>query len=429
VLLRAKLGLIVLLLAAGCSGREETTPPPRSQSSPQVVAAPPAYVDTLPAQPMRSGPAKVGLLLPLTGPGGAVGADFEDAAQLALFDVGQTDLELLPRDTGDQPAMAEQAARSALAEGAELLLGPLYGRSASAVGPLANRIGVRVVSFSNDASVARPGVYVLGFRPEEQVARVVKFAAAQGRTRFAALAPGDAYGQRVLAAWRQAVAEVPGASAVIAATFPPDAELPRSEIQQIAAFGRPGGLPPEPPVEPLLPDEPPPPPPPPMSLPAPGFDALLIADGGKRVSDIAALLAHYDVTPRNVAMLGTMRWQDDSLLMSDPNLQGAWLATWSPTEIATFERRFADTYGRSPAPLSVLAYDATALAVLLSQSQPRFTGAQITDPQGFQGAAGIFRLLPSGLAEHGLAIVEIGSGRVRVLDPAPPRFEAGFASR
>jgi branched-chain amino acid transport system substrate-binding protein len=166
-----------------------------------------------------------------------------------------------------------------------------------------------------------------------------------------------------------------------------------------------------------------------MSLPAPGFDALLIADGGKRVSDIAALLAHYDVTPRNVAMLGTMRWQDDSLLMSDPNLQGAWLATWSPTEIATFERRFADTYGRSPAPLSVLAYDATALAVLLSQSQPRFTGAQITDPQGFQGAAGIFRLLPSGLAEHGLAIVEIGGGRVRVLDPAPPRFEAGFASR
>jgi ABC-type branched-subunit amino acid transport system substrate-binding protein len=429
VLLRVKLGLIVLLLAAGCAGREETTPSPPSQSSPQVVAAPPAYVDTLPAQPMRSGPAKVGLLLPLTGPGGGVGADFEDAAQLALFDVGRTDLELLPRDTGEQPAMAEQAARSALAEDAELLLGPLYGRSASAVGPIANAIGVRVLSFSNDASVASPGVYVLGFRPEEQVARVVKYAAAQGRTRFAALAPSDAYGQRVLTAWRQAVAEVPGASAVVAVTFPPDVELPRSEIQQLAAFGRPGGVPPEPPVEPLLPDEPPPPPLLPLSLPAPGFDALLIADGGKRVSDTAALLAYYDITPRNVAMLGTMRWQDDLVLMSDPKLQGAWLATWPPSEIATFERRFADTYGRNPAPLSVLAYDATALAVLLSQGQPRFTGAQITDPQGFQGAAGIFRLLPSGIAEHGLAIVEIMGGQVRVLDPAPPRFEAGFASR
>ncbi|MGE3293687.1 MAG: hypothetical protein AB7O95_20130, partial [Geminicoccaceae bacterium] len=231
------------------------------------------------------------------------------------------------------------------------------------------------------------------------------------------------------AAWRRAIAEVPGASAVLAVTFPPDSELPRSEIQQIAGFGRPGGLPPEPPAEPLPPDEPVPPPPPPLALPPPGFDALLIADGGKRVSETVALLAHYDITPLNVAMLGTMRWQDDSVLLSDPNLQGAWLASWPPTEIAAFGRRFADTYGRNPSPLSVLAYDATALAVLLSQNQPRFTGSQITDPQGFQGAAGIFRLLPNGLAEHGLAVVEIGGGGLRVLDPPPPRFEAGVASR
>ena len=60
----------------------------------------------------------------MSGPGAALGADLLDAAQLALFDVGSTDLELLPRDTGDQPPKAEEAARSALAAGAELLLGP-----------------------------------------------------------------------------------------------------------------------------------------------------------------------------------------------------------------------------------------------------------------------------------------------------------------
>ena len=58
----------------------------------------------------------------------------------------------------------------------------------------------------------------------------------------------------------------------------------------------------------------------------------------------------------------------------------------------------------------MLAYDATALAVLLAQTQPRFTGAQISDPQGFVGGAGIFRLRPDGLAEHGLAVVEIEAG-------------------
>ncbi|MFO1049573.1 MAG: penicillin-binding protein activator [Geminicoccaceae bacterium] len=297
------------------------------------------------------------------------------------------------------------------------------------MGPLANAGGVRVISFSNDAGVARPGVYVLGYRPEEQVARVVKFAAAQGRTRFAILAPADAYGDRAVAAWRKAVAEVPGATAALAVGFPTDAELPKAEVLQVAAFGRPGGLPPEPVAEPALPGEPVPPPPPPPDLPPPGFDTLLIADGGKRVADIAALLAYYDVRAPEVALLGTMRWQDDPALLADANLRGAWFASWPPGEIAQFQQRFANTYGRSPAPLSVLAYDATALAVLLAQDQPRFTGTQLTDPQGFAGAAGIFRLLPNGLAEHGLAVVENEGGALRELDPAPPRFEAGVASR
>ena len=61
--------------------------------------------------------------------------------------------------------------------------------------------------------------------------------------------------------------------------------------------------------------------------------------------------------------------------------------------------------------------------------QPRFTAAQLTDAQGFVGAAGIFRLRPDGLADHGLAVVEVEAGAERVLDPAPRTFDAGLASR
>ena len=144
----------------------------------------------------------MGLLLPLSGPGAGLGQDLLDAAQLALFDAGRTDLQLLPRDTGDKPDQAEAAARGALDAGAELLIGPLYGRSAVAVAPAATARGVSVISFSNDATIARPGLYVLGFRPEEQIQRIVRYAGAQGRARMAALAPEDAYGERALAAFR-----------------------------------------------------------------------------------------------------------------------------------------------------------------------------------------------------------------------------------
>ena len=241
--LRFTIGLVALLVATGCAGREETTPLLTPQSTAPVATAP--SVAGMPATP-----AKVGLLVPLTGSSAALGEDLVDAAQMALFDVGRTDLELLPRDTGDEPGKAEAAARSALDAGAELLLGPVYGRSAQSVAPIAAGRGVNVISFSNDASVARPGLYVLGFRPEEQVDRIVRYGAAQGRTRFAALAPGDAYGGRALAAWRSAIAKIPGATAAIAVTYPPEGDVPKAEVQQVAAFGRPNGLPPEAATEP-----------------------------------------------------------------------------------------------------------------------------------------------------------------------------------
>ena len=241
-----------------------------------------------------------------------------------------------------------------------------------------------MIAFSNDASVARPGLYVLGFRPEEQVERIVAHAAAQGRTRFAALAPEDAYGTRRLAAWRAAVAQMPGATAVIAETYPPDSDSPRAAVQQVAAFGRPGGLPPRGAGDGRRPRRrrrlPPP------ELPPPGFDAVLIADGGPRVSSIAALLAYYDIGPANVPLLG------HDALAGRSGAAAAMPACRAPGSrpgrrtIARFDAPVRRGLRPRPAPLAVLAYDATALAVLLAQTQPRFTAAQLTDPQGFSAA-------------------------------------------
>ena len=155
-------------------------------------------------------------------------------------------------------------------------------------------------------------------------------------------------------------------------------------------------------------------------LPPPGFDALLIADGGQRVSAIAALLAYYDISPANVALLGTMRWQDDAGLLRDAGLQGALLASWPPDELAQFERRFADVYGRSPAPLAVLAYDATASGGAAGAGASRASPApRSATRKALSAAPASSGCGPNGLADHGLAVVEIEAGGLRVVDPAP----------
>lgn len=419
---RLKLGLCACLVLAGCAGSQQTTPAGTPQ---QPALTPEAMPGALgPETP----PPKVGLLLPLSGSAGDLGQDLLDAAQLALFEVRESNLELLPRDTGDTPAQAVAAARSALDAGAEVLIGPLFGRSTTAVAPLAAERGVPVLSFSNDAGVAGGGVYVLGFRPEEQIERVVSYAAGQGIVRFAVLAPDDAYGTRGIDAWRQAVARQPGGDAAVAATYPAEAvaEETLAAVREVAAYGRPGGVVATDPLsesalaglaEPAA------------ELPPPGVDSVLIADGGARVGAMAGALARYGVAPPETRLLGTMRWEDDPALLADPQVRGAWLATWPPGAMASFARKFETIYGRPPTPLAVLAYDATALAVLLGQGEPRFTPEQITDAVGFAGGAGIFRLRPDGLTEHGLAVVQLERTGVQVIDPAPELFPGGIAHR
>ena len=74
-------------------------------------------------------PVRVALLLPFTASNEAaqkVAAAMFDAAQLAAFDAGDDRFLLIPKDTKGRPEGAAAAARSALADGAEIILGPLF---------------------------------------------------------------------------------------------------------------------------------------------------------------------------------------------------------------------------------------------------------------------------------------------------------------
>ena len=158
------------------------------------------------------------------------------------------------------------------------------------------------------------------------------------------------------------------------------------------------------------------------------FDAILIADGGDRLRSIVSLLAFFDVEPADVQLLGTIRWQDDPRVLSDETLAGSWIATFSPASYNLFEARFNEFYGKKPEPLASLAYDATALAVIVQRDlgDRHFEPVDLMEPRGFAGSTGLFRLKRDGLAQHGLAVVEVANGDVQEIDPTPLRFEDEF---
>jgi ABC-type branched-subunit amino acid transport system substrate-binding protein len=383
----AVIGLALLLV--GCA-----------QDRAQPVYQDPTLTPDVPAEvvePVPTGPVKVALLLPLSGNAAAVGRDMLEAAQIALFDVGQTDMVLLPRDTGGTTTGAAAAARSAIEAGAELILGPLFASATGTVARIAAEHDLKVISFSNDATVAGGNVWVLGFRPEEQVTRVIDYARRQGMTRVGALAPDDAYGQRAISGFQAAMADSGPFGGAAHVFYPPDE---RELARVVREFTGPAG--------------------------GDRFDALLLADGGDRLRSVAALLAFYDVDLATTRPLGTMLWEDDPRLLFEETLQGGWYASVSPDNERRFQNRFREAFGRDPVTLAGLAYDATALAAVVATIDRGFPTTRLTDSSGFVGRAGIFRLRSDGTTQHGLAIVEIDNGTARVIDPAPSSFLVAF---
>lgn len=406
---------------------EPASPSPTAPPKPgkqNLTALPAPTVAPEPEEQVR----RLALLLPLSGRGASIGKALSDAAQMALFEAARDDLEVLVFDTQGTTAGAEDAARLAIADGARLILGPLFGASAEAARPIAKAAGVSIVSFSNNQDIAGDGAFVFGFLPGQQVRRIIRFAAEKGHGRVGALAPATGFGELVVASARIA-AEQNGVSVVRATYYDPGNSELSDLIRQFADYdSRKSALAAKKSLLAGRTDQ--------ISKQAlarlsgldtygdPPFDSVLLPAGGPELRGIAPLLAYYDVDPARIRLLGTALWDEASGLGAEPSLVGGWYAAASPETRTDFENKFKRAFDRRPPRLASLGYDAMLLAVALTyaESGPDYSVGALTDTNGFAGVDGIFRLLPDGTNQRGLAVLEVERNGVRVIDPAPLSF-------
>ncbi|MGD1878847.1 MAG: penicillin-binding protein activator [Kiloniellaceae bacterium] len=439
----AGLALTLAATLAACASDSVPTPAPQTQppvAEPAPTPPPQDTYDTL-TEPLvqfeqREPPkVKVGVLLPLSGARSEVGQALLNAAELALFDLGGDRFTLLVRDTRGTPEGAAAAAEAVLAEDAALILGPLFSTSAEAVKPIVDAAEVPMITFSNNNAVAGPLTFVMGVTPRTQVDRMIDYAVSNGLRRFAVLAPENAYGNIVVQSLQEAIFRN-GVELSRVVFYDPQATDVSAEVQVLADFNRRRGAAEDQRrdlagradeaaqralqrlqgVETL------------GTLP---FDAILLPASGQQLLSVAPLLAYYDVDPTEVRFLGTALWEDPNLL-SEPTLQGGWFPAPPPGLWKTFRERYEQSFGETPPRVASLGYDAVALAAVLDrrgESEGAFvsyTPEAITQSLGFAGIDGIFRFLPNGQVQRGLAVLELQRAGFIERDPAPTSFPAGI---
>lgn len=383
----------------------------------------------------------VGLILPLTGRNAAYGLRMRDAAKLALSAKGSPALDV--HDT-NAPGGAEQAARDALSRGDAILLGPLTATETSAAAPLAVNAGKPELAFTSDSTQARPGVWVMGLTPEQQVRRMVDAARATGRRTFAAFLPDNAFGHAMGDGLARACRDVglkepqivfhtmdaqniddglktlsaietrqPAAPAPTPTDVPagPSAIDPTGETAANPAGSAETGATP-----PATPTETPAPAPQTVPVPPPPFDALVLADTGLELGRVITALQADHIDSSQVQIMGPALWKAfDGKLGA---LHGAWYAAPDAHDRMGYVAQYRALYRQAPSPVTDFAYDAAALAGSLIR-QGGVTTQALTRPDGYMGVDGLFRLRPDGHVTRALAIYQIQrGGGARIVVPA-----------
>jgi hypothetical protein len=339
----------------------------------------------------------VALLVPRSGTGDApaLSRSLENAARLAMRDLQGAQIDLRVYDTGAQSQQAAAAAVQAVTDGAKIIIGPVFAQDAAAVGRAVAPRGINVLSFSNNTAVAGGNVFVLGNTFDNTANRLVRYAVTRGR--------GD-----ILIAHAQDASEETGRDAIQRAI-----QANGASLRGISAFelSQQGVINAVPRIS--------------AQVRSSGANTLFLTSGTSgAIPFLAELLPENGVNPAQVQFIGLQRLDIPDSARTLSGLQGAWFALPDPALSAQFGARYASAYGSAPHPIAGLAYDAiAAIGALVSQGNAdALTGQALTQPAGFAGVGGAFRLLPNGTNERALAVGQIQNNQVIVIDPAPRSF-------
>ena len=385
--------LLILFTLYGCGGN----PQPNSNFGRTGGVSDPSI------EVIGNGSVKVAMLLPksATGTAGQTGQIFQNAAELALLDSPSSNVQLLIIDTGATNLGGREAARKAISNGAELILGPIFAPAVKGAAEVARVSNIPIIAFSPNIENAAPGVYLLAFLPQDDINRIISYSASQNKRSFVAILPNNTFGAVVEASFRQAVSDSEGRIISITRySINPETGASANEIATLIADLR--------------------------SI-SEQTDAVLFPVGGNVGTYIGESLSNSGFDKSRVQFLGTGFWDAEGVNNS-PSLAGGWYPAPNNVNFYNFSEKYKELYGFEPQRKATLAYDAIILAVGLTNNRGsnRFSQNVLTNSTGFRGIDGLFRFRPDGFIERGLAVYEVTETGPRIVSPAPRSFSGSL---
>lgn len=375
-------------------------------------------------------PAKIGVLLPLSGKFGTVGAQIREALLLG-YGAADTKRHLVFVDSGDTAESAVPALEAlVLEQGVVAVVGPLRTEMTAEVARVADALRVPLVGLSpSDDGASRPWVRQAMVTPQEQVAGLIAYCVdKRGMDAFATFAPDTAYGHAAAAAFK---AEVARRGLALRAEVFYDAEATNlapyaktlarrndadrtAELARLRQEARAAG---KDPAKVVLP-------------PTIDYDAIFLPDSANRVPIATAGLGYEEFPiggfqPKKgmatMPLLGLSGWNSDTLASrAQPYIKGGLFTdAYVRASAPAFEETFQAATQRAPSPLEAVTYDIGKLLAAAAKAdaadRPAFLAA-LDAARATDTATGTDRFEADRTAAHRIRVLSVGTNGVYAAD-------------
>tara|TARA_B100000953_G_scaffold289721_1_gene274026 strand:- start:42 stop:1193 length:1152 start_codon:yes stop_codon:yes gene_type:complete len=332
---------------------------------------------------------KIGLLVPLSGKQSNIGKSILQSVRLAINKINNSNIEILPKDTKNNPLETLIKAKELKLEGVKIVIGPIFNNNLVYLDELNEMV---FLSLTNKNIKNPKNIISAGINASSQIKTIMKFKKIKDINRTIFLIPNTDFKEEIEYAISQSKIKLKHVH--IYETSPTKLtrqiekitmykirkqnvidEIKRLEdsneenkewkIKNLKKKDTLGGI---------------------------NFDSVIVSDFEEGLKSIFTSLLYTDVSPQRVYYITLNQWFDESFLKEE-SLQPVYFPSINKENYDIFINNYKKIYNENPNQLSFLSYDLMGLIYyLLYQNNFEIDEKIFYKKNQFKGKVGIFEI-------------------------------------
>ena len=332
---------------------------------------------------------KIGLLVPLTGKNSDIGQSIIKAVRLAINQINNLSIEIIPRDTASSPEVTLRSAKELGSLGVKIVIGPVFNKNLIYLDELSELIFLSLTNKSNNRS---KNIINAGINATSQLNAIKKFIELKQIKKTIFLTPDVNYKKEIEQAISRSKIKI-----IKNYTYSTDPTQLTKQIEIITEYKKrkqnledevkrleeSTEVNKEKIIERLKKND---------TLGGVKFDSVIIADFDESLKSVTTSLLYTDISPKEKYLITLNQWFDESLL-KEVSSQPLYFPSINKKNYEDFSAEYFDKYNQYPYQLSFLCFDLVGLVYYLILQNNSIVDEKIfTKKTLFKGRVGIFEI-------------------------------------